>query len=186
MIAFITRNSNLVPLLKGLCSSHPCKFELLVFWGFAGNTAHVGDLYQAADSSFLQPFCLFSLLLHSCNQRLLVTGPSQHSCFFSNFCHPLEIVHPRPGSRHVLRPCVVMILVYSTRSSHTCDDSRILTKAPAGISWCRNQFFPITSGVSCSRRSPGSYAAVGIEGASHRMLLRMSSEPFLSIGLLTM
>jgi len=32
----------------------------------------------------------------------------------------------------------------------------------------------ITSGVSCSRRRPGSYAAVGIEGASHRMPLRMN------------
>ena len=34
-------------------------------------------------------------------------------------------------------------------------------KPPAGISWSRNQLFPIISGVSCSRRSPGSYADVG-------------------------
>ena len=27
MIAFMTRNSNLVPLLEGLCSSNPCRFE---------------------------------------------------------------------------------------------------------------------------------------------------------------
>ena len=94
-------------------------------------------------------------------------------------------VYPRAGSRHVARPSSVMILISSTRSSHTCDETWILTKPPAGISWSKNQFFPITSGVSCSRRSPGSCADVGIEGASHRMLLRMNSEPFFSIGLLT-
>ena len=92
-----------------------------------------------------------------------------------------------PGdTRHVVRPSVVMILVSSTRSSHACDESWIPTKSPAGISWSRNQFFSIASGVSCSRRRPGLYADVGIEGASHRMLLRMNSAPFLSIGLLTM
>ena len=61
-----------------------------------------------------------------------------------------------------------------------------MTKSPAGIFWSWNQSFPISSGVSCSRRRQESYAAVGIEGASHRMLLRMNSEPFSSIVLLTM
>jgi len=79
-----------------------------------------------------------------------------------------------------------MISVLSTRSSHTCDESKILTKPPARIFWSRNQSFPISSGVSCSWRRRGSYAAVGIEGASHHMLLRLNSEPFVSIGLLTM
>ena len=37
MIAFITRKSNLVPLLEGLCSSNPCRFELSVFGVFARN-----------------------------------------------------------------------------------------------------------------------------------------------------
>jgi len=50
----------------------------------------------------------------------------------------------------------------------------------------KNRRVPISDGVSCSRRRRGSYAAVGIERASHRMLLRMDSEPFSSIGLLTM
>ena len=36
MIAFITCNSHLVPLLEGLCSSDPCRFEFSVFWVFAG------------------------------------------------------------------------------------------------------------------------------------------------------
>jgi len=36
MIAFITYNSSLIPLLEGLCSSNPCRFELSVFWVFAG------------------------------------------------------------------------------------------------------------------------------------------------------
>ena len=37
MIAFITWNSNLVPLLEGLCSSNPCKFELSEFLEFCRN-----------------------------------------------------------------------------------------------------------------------------------------------------
>ena len=36
MIAFITWNSNLVPLLEGLCASNPCRFEFSGFWVFAG------------------------------------------------------------------------------------------------------------------------------------------------------
>ena len=32
IVAFITWNSNLLPLLKGLCSSNPCRFELTVFF----------------------------------------------------------------------------------------------------------------------------------------------------------
>jgi len=35
MIAFITCNSNLVPLLEGLCSWNPCRFEFSIFWVFA-------------------------------------------------------------------------------------------------------------------------------------------------------
>ena len=36
MIAFVTCKSNLVPLLEGLCSSNPCRFEFSVFEVFAG------------------------------------------------------------------------------------------------------------------------------------------------------
>ena len=38
MIAFITFNSNLVPLLEGLYSSNlnPCRFEFSIFGVFAG------------------------------------------------------------------------------------------------------------------------------------------------------
>ena len=32
MIAFVTWNSNLVPLLEGLCTSNPCRFEFSVFF----------------------------------------------------------------------------------------------------------------------------------------------------------
>jgi len=35
MIAFITCNNNLVPLLEGLCSSNPCRIEFSIFWVFA-------------------------------------------------------------------------------------------------------------------------------------------------------
>jgi len=31
MIAFITCNNILVPLLEGLCSSNPCRFEFSIF-----------------------------------------------------------------------------------------------------------------------------------------------------------
>ena len=54
------------------------------------------------------------------------------------------------SSRHVVRYSVVIVLVLSTPSFHTCKESWILTKTPPGISWSRNQVFPITSGVSCS------------------------------------
>ena len=36
LIAFITCNSNLVPLLEGLCISNPYRFDFLGFWVFAG------------------------------------------------------------------------------------------------------------------------------------------------------
>ena len=36
IITFTTWNSNLVPLLEGLCSSNPCRFEFPIFWVFAG------------------------------------------------------------------------------------------------------------------------------------------------------
>ena len=146
----------------------------------ARDTAHVRDLYPASSNSFVRLVSFRIVAIRACS------WPSQHSCFFRQFHPPLVIVHPRPGSRHVVRLSVVMILVSSTCSSHTCDESKILTKLPPGIFWSRNHFFPIYSGVSCSRRRRGSYAAVGIKGASHCMLLRMNSKPFLSIGLLTM
>jgi len=47
MIAFITRNSNLVPLLEGLCSSNPCRFDFSGFLGFCRN--------RTTTSSFTDP-----------------------------------------------------------------------------------------------------------------------------------
>jgi len=66
------------------------------------------DLLQC---SCVQLFCSFCLFPNSCNQR------------FRKFYPPLVIVHSRPGSRQVVRPSVVMILVSFTCSSHTCDES---------------------------------------------------------------
>ena len=37
MIAFITCNSSLVPLLEGLCSSNPCRFDFSFFISFCRN-----------------------------------------------------------------------------------------------------------------------------------------------------
>jgi len=146
------------------------------------NTAHVGDLYPASSNSSVRFVSFQIVVISACS------WPFQNSCFLRKLHPPLVIVHThtRPGFRHVVRPFVVMILVASARSPHTCDESWILTKPSAGISWSSNQFLFITRGISCSQRRPGSYAAVGIEGASHHMLLRMSSKPFLSIQLLTM
>jgi len=71
----------------------------------ARNTAYVGCLYSACSNSSVR-FVSF---------RIVVIRPSQHSCFFRKFHPPLVIDHPRPGSRHVVRPSVVIILVSSTR-----------------------------------------------------------------------
>ena len=97
----------------------------------ARNTAHVGDLYPASFNSSVRLISFRVVIISACS------WPSQHFCFFCKFYPLLVIVHPRPGSRHVVRPSVVMILVSSTRCSHTCDESWILTKPPAGISCSR-------------------------------------------------
>ena len=83
----------------------------------AHSTAHVGDLYPASSNSSVRFVSFRIVVISACS------WPSQHSCFFRKFHLPLLILHPRPGSRHVVRPSVVMILVSSTRSSHTCDAS---------------------------------------------------------------
>jgi len=88
---------------------------------------------------------IFSLLLVSF--RVVVISawswPSHRSFVFSaSDCPSL--------SRHAVKYTVVMILVSSTRSSHVSDESWILTKPPAAISWSRNQVFSLISGVSLS------------------------------------
>ena len=83
----------------------------------ARHTAHIGDLYPASSNSSVRFVSFRIVVISACS------WPSQHSCFFVKFHPPLVIVHPRPGSRHVVRPSVVMILDSSTRSSHTCDES---------------------------------------------------------------
>jgi len=92
---------------------------------------------------------------------------SQHSCFFRKFHPPQVIVHARPGSRHVVRPSVVMIIVSSTRSFHTYDKSKILMKPPAsaGILWQETILFNLwwhflltkEARVICSRWHQGHF-----------------------------
>ena len=48
IIAYITCNSNLVPLLEGLCSSNPCRFEFSIFWAFAGIERRLRDRQSRA------------------------------------------------------------------------------------------------------------------------------------------
>ena len=93
----------------------------------ARNTAHVGDLYPASSNSSVRFVSFRIVVISACS------WPSQHCCFFRKFHPTLVIVQPRPGSRYTVRLSVVMILVSSTRSSHTCDESKILTKPPAEI-----------------------------------------------------
>jgi len=133
-------------------------------------------LYPASSNSSVRLVSFQIVAISACS------WPSQHSCVFRKLHPPIVIVHSRPGCRHVVRPSVRIILFSSTRSSHNCDESKILTKPPAGIFWSRTKFFSISVSVSCSQRMQGSYAADGIEGTFHRMLLRMNSETFLSIG----
>jgi len=104
----------------------------------ARNTAHVGDLYPSSSNSSV----------HLVSFRIVAISPCSYCYFFKKFHPRLVIVHPCHGSRHVVRPFVVTILVSSTRSSHTCDESKILTKPPAEIFWSRNQSFSISSGIS--------------------------------------
>ena len=109
----------LVPLTErkeGQTASASILVALLICCS-ARNTAHVGDLYPASSNSSVRFVSLRMIVISACS------WPSHHSCFFKKFHPPLVIVHPRPGSRHVVRPSVVMIFVSSTRPSHTCDES---------------------------------------------------------------
>ena len=111
----------------------------------AHNTTHVGDLYPASSNPSVRFVSFRIVVISAC------LWPSQHCRFFRKFQPPLVIIHPRPGSKHVVRPSVVMIRVSSTRSSHTCYESWILTKPNAEIFCSRNQFFPIPSQKSTRR-----------------------------------
>jgi len=92
----------------------------------ARNTAHVRDQYPAFSNCTVRLVSFRVVSISACS------WPFQDSCFFRKFHPPLVIVRPCPGSRHCVRPFVVMILVLYTRSSraHTFDESRILTKPP--------------------------------------------------------
>jgi len=50
MIAFITCNSNLVPLLEGLCSSNPCRFEFSIFW-VSANIVHSAVAFELEETN---------------------------------------------------------------------------------------------------------------------------------------
>jgi len=83
------------------------------------NTANVGDLYPASSNSSVRFVSFRIVIISACS------WPSQRSCSFRKFYPLLRIVHLHSGSKHMVRPSVVMILVSFTRSFHTCADSRI-------------------------------------------------------------
>ena len=112
----------------------PSILVALLIYCSARITAHIGDLYPASSNSSVRLVSFRIVAISACSWP----RPSQHSRFFRKFHPPLVIVRPRPGSRHVVRPSVVMILISSNRSSHTCNESQILTNPPAGIFSWRN------------------------------------------------
>ena len=83
----------------------------------ARNSAHVGDLYPVSSNSIVRFVSFWVVMISTCSWSC------QHFCYFRKFHFPLVLVHPRPRSRHFVRPSVVMILVSSARSSHSIDDS---------------------------------------------------------------
>jgi len=114
-------------------SCSPSNLVALLICCSARSTAHVGDLYPASPNSSVRLVSFRIVVISACS------WPSQHSCFFRKFHLLLVIVYPCPRSRHVVRPSVMIILLSSTRSSHVSDESWILTKPPAGISWFQKQ-----------------------------------------------
>jgi len=88
---------------------------LLIYYS-ARDTAHLGDLYLASSNSSFHLVSFWMVVISACS------WPSHRSFLFKKFYPPLLIVHPRSGSRHV-KPSLVLILVSSSRSSHTCDKS---------------------------------------------------------------
>jgi len=71
--------------------------------------------------------------------------PSYRSFLFKNFYSSLMIDHPRPGCRHVIKPCVEMRLILFARSSHISNEfNPINTTIPvAGI------FLSLVAFVAC-------------------------------------
>ena len=81
----------------------------------ARNTAHVGDLHPAPSNSSVQLVSFQIVVISTC------LWPSHCFVLFRKSHPSLVIVHLRPGSRHVVKPSVVMILVAITCFSHVLD-----------------------------------------------------------------
>ena len=134
----------------------------------AHNSTHaveVNDLYPTS-SNYSVRFVSFRIILISA-----WSWPSQHSCFFGTSIPrqwlSILVLGPSMFSDILswwfsFRPFALPIAVASLG---------FWQNPPAGISWSRNQFFPITSGVSCSRKRPGSHADVGIHQEISRVIL---------------
>jgi len=86
-----------------------------------------------------------------------------------------------------LEPSITSEIDYYTHGTVITQNRQwkyLLTPTPSNLAWTHHhQLLFLCSWAAFL--SPGSCADVGIEGASHHMLLRMNSERFLSIGLLT-
>ena len=114
----------------------PSILVALLICCIVGNSAQVRDLCPACSNSSSRVASLRMVVISACSWS------SHRSFLFNNYYPLIVIILTRPRFRHVVRPSVMMILVSSTRSSHTSDESWILTKPPAGITWSRNQVFP--------------------------------------------
>ena len=80
---------------------------------------------------------------------------------------------------HVVRPSVVLVLVWPRRSSQNSNSASILTYPVFGISWSINQFMSSSACTSGSGRSKGSWTASGLEGASYCICRFTRAVPFL-------
>jgi len=86
MIAFITCKSSLVPLLEGLCTSNPCKFEFSVFFSFCQNR-----ILFVCVSLFRLGFEQLGLRLFSFTKKVYVNA--YHTTPEWGICEDLETSH---------------------------------------------------------------------------------------------
>ena len=184
MIAFITCNSNLVPLLEGLCSSNPWRFEFSIFGSFCRNRTE--DL--RINSPALWPT---ELVLHRPGCKLLRNYFSSYLgtwceptrnrliCFFnvlpphisrvnySRSCYRWCAVIRKPGSAWLEgTPAIWLIetisyLIVCRHTTSTPTTSIIFFVVMPGATQLALQLHQERTQVVCSNGAPGSPEAPG-------------------------
>ena len=85
IIAFITCNSNLVPLLQGLCTSNPCRFEISIFWVLV--VCDVTNSYVRHDWSIRETW-----LIHMCDMTHSYVWHDSFICV-TRLIHMCDMTH---------------------------------------------------------------------------------------------